>query len=153
MQPKSFCKKIGDKDMTLLYINKKTYLIDYGALCEKQNFYTNIDYSILPSIIKNTGVTRIDTLVLCKPSASLAKAVRQFAMQTNVKTIIVTTKSNCFKKVKEAFQGAPTEIIPMEKKLKNKISSNYQPRLQVISERKSEFTRKKEKAPAKTRAF
>ena len=150
MQPKGLCKKIGNKEMTVLHINKKTYLIDYGALCEKQNFYTNIDYSILPSIIKATGITRIDTLVLCKPSASLAKAAYQFAIQTNVKTIIVTTKSNCFKKAKEAFEGTSIEIIPMAKQVKNKTNK---PKFQVISECESEFTWKTKKAPAKTRAF
>lgn len=120
IQPKSFCKKICDKEMTVLCVNKKTYLIDYGALCEKQNFYTHIDYSIIPSIIKTTGITCIDTLVLCKPSASLAKAARQFATQTNVKTIIVTTKSNCFNNVKEAFVGTAVNVIPMEKHKKRK---------------------------------
>ncbi len=101
--------------MIALRINKKTYVIDYGALCMKQNFYTHIDYTILPTLIKATGITTIDTLVLCKPSAFLAKAAHQFAQQTNIKTIIVTQKARCFKNVKELLTGSDLIILPMIK--------------------------------------
>ncbi len=124
---KNFYQKIGDLPLVALHINNKTYLIDYGALCTKQNFYTYIDYTILPMLIKTTGITIIDTLVLCKPSAFLAKAAHQFAQQTNVKTIIVTTKANCFKEMTNLFQGSNITILPQakqkkEKKLTKKIS-------------------------------
>lgn len=107
-------KKIKDLPLIALQINNKTYLIDYGALCMKQNFYTYIDYTILPMLIKTTGITTVDTLILCKPSSFLAKATHQFALQTNLKTIIVTTKSNCFNQMKTMFQNSNITIIPLE---------------------------------------
>ncbi|HSW76091.1 MAG TPA: hypothetical protein VLG50_03560, partial [Candidatus Saccharimonadales bacterium] len=88
---KNILQKIGDLPLCALRINGKVYLIDDGALCSKQNFYNHIDYTILPELIKSTGITSIDTLVLCKPSKRLAKIAHQFATQTNVLTIMVTT--------------------------------------------------------------
>ena len=134
---KNFYQKIGDLPLVALHINNKTYLIDYGALCTKQNFYTYIDYTILPMLIKTTGITTIDTLVLCKPSAFLAKAAHQFTLQTNVKTIIVTTKSNCFKEMTKIFQGSDVTIVPQTKQKKEKKS----------------VKKTQKKAPVKTRAF
>jgi len=112
---KNICQQVGDLPMVVLRINKKTYVIDYGALCTKQNFYTYIDYTIMPTLIKATGITTINTLVICKPSAFLAKAAHQFAQQTKVETIIVTKKAHCFEHVKKLFEGSNVIILPLTK--------------------------------------
>ena len=97
-------------------LQNKTYLIDNGALCSKQNFYSWIDYTILPELIKTGGITSIDTLVLYKPNKKLIKVVQQFAQQTMIKTILVTTKYGSFYAMKEAFHGSSVKIIPLYQK-------------------------------------
>lgn len=121
---KNFCQKIDDLPLIALRINQKTYLIDYGALCSKQNFYMNIDYSIIPKLIKLTGITNIDTLVLCKPSKRLAKVAMQFAQQTNVKTIIVTTKHDCYKDLQVRYKDSNTKVLPLIKQKKSNLLKN-----------------------------
>jgi hypothetical protein len=113
-----FYKKIGDLPMIALKANGKNYVIDYGALCSKQNFYSNIDYSIIPELIKQTGITNIDTLILCKPSKRLTKVAMQFCTQTNVQTIIATTKLDCFKTLKVAYKNSNVKILPLSVKQK-----------------------------------
>lgn len=120
---KNIYQQVGNLPMIALRANNKNYVVDYGALCGKQNFYTNIDYTIIPELIKHTGITNIDTLVLCKPSKRLAKVALQFAMQMNVKTIIATTKENCFKTLKLAYKNSDVTIVPLLKK--NKKSATY----------------------------
>jgi len=119
---KSFYQ-IGNLPLYTLHINNKTYLLDNGALCSKQNFYSWIDYTILPELIKTAGITTIDTLILYKPSKRLAKITRQFAEQTNVKNILVTTKQKCFYEVKNLFQENKINIYPIifGKNITNKI--------------------------------
>jgi len=108
-----YYKKIGNLPLFFANINKKTYLIDIGALCTRKNLYTNIDYTVLPELIKKTGCCTIDTLVLCKPSARLDKIALQFALQTNIKTIIVTTKADSYQKIKTAFADTNILILPL----------------------------------------
>lgn len=115
---KNMYKKVGNLPMIALRANNKNYIVDYGALCAKQNFYSNIDYTIIPELIKQTGITNIDTLVLCKPSKRLAKVALQFAKQMNVKTIIATTKDNCFKTLELAYKNSDITILPLIKKNK-----------------------------------
>jgi hypothetical protein len=129
---KNLYQKVGNLPLCALRINGKVYLIDHGALCSKQNFYSNIDYTILPELIKSTGITSIDTLVLCKPSKRLAKIVHQFAMQTNVQTIMVTTKSKGFKEMSDMFQDSSVNVLPLipkkkivpKKKIKKPVAKN-----------------------------
>lgn len=120
---KNMCQKIGNLPMIAIRLNKKNYLIDYGALCSKQNFYNTIDYTIMPQLIKDTGMTNIDTLVLCKPSKRLAKVAMQFCTQTNVKTIIATTKDNCFKTLCIAYKNSNVQVLPLIKKSRNQKKS------------------------------
>lgn len=96
-----------------MQLNDKTFLIDNGALCSKQNFYSWIDYTILPELIKTGGITTIDTLILYKPNKKLTKIVQQFAQQTMLKTILATTKYGCYYDLKEAFKNSSIKIIPI----------------------------------------
>lgn len=111
-------KQIGNLPLLALRINSQNYLIDCGALCQKQNFYNHIDYTIIPEMIKHTGITNIDTLVLCKPSNRLAKVVIQFAKQTNIKTIIATTKNDCFHTLSVAYKNSKIIVLPLKNNLK-----------------------------------
>lgn len=118
---KNLYQKIGDLPMIAIRLNHKNYLIDYGALCSKQNFYSNIDYTIIPQLIKHTGMTNIDTLVLCKPSKRLAKVALQFCAQMNVKKIIATTKCDCYKTLCVAYKNSDVQILPLIKKSRKKL--------------------------------
>lgn len=108
-------KQIGSLPLIAVKISNKTYLIDYGALCSKQNFYTNIDYNIIPELIKHTGITNIDTLILCKPSKNLTKAALQFSHQMNVKNIIVTQKQHCYHNLCIACNKENITVLPLQK--------------------------------------
>ncbi|HSW75546.1 MAG TPA: hypothetical protein VLG50_00730, partial [Candidatus Saccharimonadales bacterium] len=85
--------------------------------------------TILPELIKSTGITSIDTLVLCKPSKRLAKIAHQFATQTNVLTIMVTTKAKGYKEMLDIFQDSPVNVLPLiaqQKKIIKKPRPNNQ---------------------------
>lgn len=105
--------QIDNLPLYVLQANNKTYLIDNGALCKKQNFYSWIDYKILPELIKTAGITTVNTLVLYKPNKRLTKIVPQFAQQTNIKTILVTTQYGCYHELKKTFQNDTITIKPI----------------------------------------
>ena len=107
---------VNNMPLHVLRVNNKIYLLDSGALCSKQNFYSWIDYTILPELIKSGGITIIDTLVLYKPNKKLVKIVQQFAKQTMIKTILVNDKFGCYDEIKQAFAGTTIKIIPMHLK-------------------------------------
>lgn len=109
-------KKLDDLAMIAIRANKKTYVIDYGALCKKQNFHMNIDYTIIPELAKQAGITTVDTLILCKSSTRLDRVAMQYAYQANIKTIIVTTKDDCYIKLVEAFKNSDVKILPLLQK-------------------------------------
>ena len=111
--------KINDIPLHVLRINNKTYLLDSGALCSKQNFYSWIDYNILPELIKAGGITTVDTLVLYKSNKKLVKIVKQFAKQAMVKTILVNDKFGLYDEIKQSFIGTDVKIIPMNLKYFN----------------------------------
>ncbi|MCX5923800.1 MAG: hypothetical protein NTZ68_00020 [Candidatus Dependentiae bacterium] len=136
---KNLCQKVGNLPLCALRINGKVYLIDDGALCSKQNFYSNIDYTILPELIKTTGITSIDTLVLCKPSKRLAKIAHQFAMQTNVQTIMVTTKAKGFKEMSDMFQDSSVNVLPLTPKKKIKFPATKKAKKKALTPSQSPF--------------
>lgn len=117
---KNMYQKITDLNMIAIRLNDQNYVIDYGALCSKQNFYSNIDYSIIPKLIKQTGMTNIDTLILYKPSKRLAKVALQFCKQMNVKKIIATTKCDCYKTLNIAYKNTDLQVLPLIKYRQNK---------------------------------
>ena len=108
--------KVNNLSMYVIRINNTTYLIDNGALCSKQNFYSWIDYTIFPELIKSGGITTIDTLVLYKPHKKLIPIIQQFAQQALVKNILVTVKHGCYYEMKEAFKNSSVNIIPIYQK-------------------------------------
>ncbi|MBI2353196.1 hypothetical protein HYV11_03090 [Candidatus Dependentiae bacterium] len=99
--------------MIALKINKKNYLIDHGSLCAKRNFYSFIDYTILPELVKIGAITTIDTLILYKPNKKLAQIAEQFAQQTCVKTILITTKMGCYKELKKRLENSHVKVLPI----------------------------------------
>lgn len=116
LMQKNICQQVGSLPLTIMRANGKAYLIDNGALCSKENFYNQIDYVIIPELIKASGITTIDTIVLHKPSKKLARAALQLASQANIKTIIITTKLNCYKEATELCKGSGIEVLPLAAK-------------------------------------
>lgn len=119
--------KINNLKMYAMRINNKVYLIDYGSLCSKQNFYSWIDYTILPELIKTAGITQIDILILYKPNKKLPQIAQQFAQQTSVKTILVTTKFNCYDEVKKILEQSSVKVLPIYYKRSATNSTTIQP--------------------------
>jgi hypothetical protein len=114
MQPlftqKMKLKKIGDLPLWTLNIASKTYLIDHGALCNRKNMYTNLDFTILPNLIYHTGFTTVDTIIFCKPSNRITKIAQQCAQQFNCKNFIVTPRAQCYEKMKKYFENSNIRI-------------------------------------------
>lgn len=106
--------RVKDLEMHVFSINNKTFLLDSGALCSKQNFYSWIDYTIIPELIKTGGITTIDTLFLYKPSKNLVKVVQQFCQQTLVKHVLVTTKNQCYHDMKIALKDSGITVSPIK---------------------------------------
>ncbi len=106
--------KLNNLKMYAMHIHNKNYLIDYGSLCSKQNFYSFIDYTIFPELIKTAGITTIDTLVLYKPNKKLPQIAQQFAEQAAVKTIFVTTKWGCYFELKKLLQNSSINVVPIK---------------------------------------
>lgn len=113
LSQKNCLYKIENLPMYALRLNDKILIIDNGALSSKQNFYSWIDYTILPKLVKTDGITIVDTLILYKPNKKLVKAALQFAQQTMIKTILVTTKHGCYQAMKEAFKDSAINVIPI----------------------------------------
>lgn len=108
-------KQLPDLPIIVLHAHDKNYLIDCGGLCKKQNFYNHLDYTIIPELIKQTGLTNIDTLILCKPSKRLPKIALQCAKQLNISTIIAPEKFDCLKTLKLACKNGNIKILPLKK--------------------------------------
>lgn len=111
--------KVNNLAMHVLTIDGATYLLDHGALCSKQNYYSWIDYTILPELIKTGGITTIDTLALYKPSKKLVQIAAQLAQQTNVKTIFVTTKCGCYHQLSQLCKDSSLVVKPIYSKPTN----------------------------------
>jgi len=116
-------QKIGELPLWITRIHNKTYLIDHGALCNRKNLFNNLDYTVLPELIRQTGHPTIDTLILCKPSSKIVKVAQQCTTQLNLDTILVTPNANCFKKLQAAFQKTDINVIPLCTKNSSKKNS------------------------------
>jgi hypothetical protein len=109
-------KKIGDLPLWITRIHHKTYLIDHGALCSKKNLYTNLDYTVIPEIIRHTGHPTIDTIIFCKPSNKMSKVAKQCATQLNCSTIMATPKANCYHQLQTDLKDSHISVIPLQAK-------------------------------------
>lgn len=117
-------KQINQLPLWVTQINNKTYLIDNGALCNKKNCYKNLDYTILPELIKSTGHATIDTVLFCKPSNKITQVAQQCAAQLNSSTILVTQKNHSYQKLHDAFLQTPIKILPLDHKTRRKTTKN-----------------------------
>lgn len=116
--PTESLKKIGALPLWLTKIHHKTYLIDHGALCNRKNRFTNFDYTVLPELIRHTGHTTVDSVIFCKPSNKIATVAKLCHEQLGCKTIMVTPKAECYKKVEEQFKGSDVAVIKLHPKIK-----------------------------------
>ena len=118
---KNICKKLPSGNSYIIKINGKNYLFDYGGLCRKQNFYSWIDYTILPELNQIAGITKIDYLILTKKSTKLRKITLQFIKQLKVKKIFATAE--CFKEINYDEIKKITEIVEIKLKIKKRARS------------------------------
>ncbi|MBP9764727.1 hypothetical protein KBD08_00135 [Candidatus Babeliales bacterium] len=105
--------QVGSLPLWLLKLGKRSYLIDHGALCNRKNMYTNLDYTVLPELIKATGHTTAHALIFMKPSTKIAKVALQASKQLNCCTILVTPKAQSYDKVKVACKNTNVSVIPL----------------------------------------
>ncbi len=106
-------QQISNLPLWTFHIANKTYLIDNGALCNRKNMYTNLDYTILPKLIYHTGFTTIDTIIFNKPSTQITKIAQQCTQQFNCKNLIVTQKAKCYQKMLEHFKNSNIIVKPL----------------------------------------
>lgn len=71
----------------LIRHNKKTIVIDNGALGRKSSSRSWLEYSLLPLLIKNFGTTSIDIFIMLKPSIIAFQALTFLALNVDIKTI------------------------------------------------------------------
>lgn len=115
-------QKIGELPLWITRIHNKTYLIDHGALCNRKNLFNNLDYTVLPELIRQTGHPTINTLILCKPSNKIVKVAQQCATQLNIDTILATPNAHCFEKLQAAFKETAITVIPLNTKVHSKMT-------------------------------
>lgn len=108
-------QQIGTLPLWAIQINGKLYLIDHGALCTRKNLYNNLNYTVLPELIKATGHYTFDTIVFCKPSNKMAKVAQQCCNQCNCSTLIVTTKGQCYQNMLDYVSCSKLQILPMQR--------------------------------------
>lgn len=68
----------------LINAYNKLLLIDPGVLGQKLSTPTWVEYNLVPSIIKSTGRTSIDGVILLKPNATTIKAFNAFRLSLAV---------------------------------------------------------------------
>lgn len=62
------------KEMILLHAGGQTMLVDHGALCERANPASWVQYHLVPDLIKTTGSMQINQLILPKPTIRACEA-------------------------------------------------------------------------------
>ncbi len=74
-------------NLTLITTDGTQTLIDPGYLGQRINAASYAQYTVIPAILKKTGITTIDHLIILQPSTMIFKALECFCTKMNVKKI------------------------------------------------------------------
>jgi hypothetical protein len=73
--------------VTVVHSNKQTTVIDPGYLGQRTNAASWASYTLLPTLIKQTGTTCIDHLILMQPTSMLFQAIERLCTKMCIKNI------------------------------------------------------------------
>lgn len=74
-------------EVTLIHKNNKTIIIDPGFIGQRLSAASWAQYTLVPEIIKQTGSTTIDHLIVLKPGIIILEALTTLCANMKVKTI------------------------------------------------------------------
>ncbi len=79
------------KDMELIREDNQTLLIDQGALCERANPASWVQYHLVPDLIRATGSMHVDHLVITRPTIRALEAAAALMQHANVQKLYYPT--------------------------------------------------------------
>ena len=87
--PKSFIKNIkcNKGHVTFIYDNGKTTIIDPGYIGQRISAPSWVQYTLIPEIIKSSGATTIDHLIVLQPGKITFDAIKQLSQSIIIKNI------------------------------------------------------------------
>lgn len=110
--PQSFVKNIACNKgyVTFIYDNGKTAIIDPGYIGQRISAPSWIQYTLIPNIIKSSGATTIDHLIILQPGKITFDAIKQLSKSIIIKNIdLITFDLNMKKNMEKSFNGLITE--------------------------------------------
>jgi beta-lactamase superfamily II metal-dependent hydrolase len=75
------------KDMELIRQDNQTLLIDQGALCERANPASWVQYHLVPDLIRTTGSMHVDHLLLTRPTIRALEAAAALMQHINIQKL------------------------------------------------------------------
>ncbi len=79
------------KEMELIRSDNQTMLIDRGALCERANPASWVQYHLVPDLIRATGSLRIDHLIIPRPTIRALEAAAALMQHADVQHLYYPT--------------------------------------------------------------
>ncbi len=79
------------KDMELIRHDNQTLLIDQGALCERANPASWVQYHLVPDLIRATGSMHVDHLLITRPTIRALEAAAALMQHANVQKLYYPT--------------------------------------------------------------
>jgi len=79
------------KDMELIRQDNQTLLIDQGALCERANPASWVQYHLVPDLIRATGSMHVDYLIITRPTIRALEAAAALIQHANVHKLYYPT--------------------------------------------------------------
>ncbi len=74
-------------EITLIRAHNKTIVVDPGVIGQRLSAPSWVQYTLIPEIIKQTGATTIDHLIILKPGVIILEALASLCSATQVTTI------------------------------------------------------------------
>ncbi len=76
-----------NKEVIFIHDNNKTILIDPGVIASQASASSWISYTLIPNIIKQTGLLRIDHLIILQPSSRTFEALTELCTKMQIKKL------------------------------------------------------------------
>lgn len=80
--------------VTLLYKDKKTIIVDKGALSGTASVESWIDYTLFPAMTKQLGSTHIHKLIMRNLNKTAVKAIEHLSKTTTIDTLVIPASAN-----------------------------------------------------------
>ena len=101
----------GKQHLILITTKEKITLIDPGLLGQRKSSAQWIEYTVIPTIFKNTGLTIIDELIILKKQNHLVEAFSILGEKFDIQSLYAPSSS--IKLLQEKFKNL--SIFPLEK--------------------------------------